>query len=141
MIMWSIQKMFDIAYKTAAERTWDTIYVMVDIHGTIVHNNYSGIAITPYPRAVEALKMLSDRKDIVLILFSSCYPQDYKIYFDLFSSFGINFKYFNENPSIQNTKTGCFDKKPYFSILLDDKAGFDPDMDWDTILEYYAQRG
>lgn len=139
--MHTLPRIFDIAYKTASERSWDTIYLMVDIHGTIVHNNYSGIAITPYPRAIEALKMLSDRKDIVLILFSSCYPHEYHVYFDMFSCYGIKFKYFNENPVIPNTKTGCFDKKPYFSILLDDKAGFDPDVDWETILEYFAQRG
>ena len=47
---------------------------------------------------------------------------------------------FNFNPTIENTQTGCFDDKFYFSILLDDKAGFDPDTDWKLIYEYLKRK-
>jgi hypothetical protein len=33
-----------------------------------------------------------------------------------------------------------FTKKPYFSVLLDNKAGFDPAHDWDTISAFLKMR-
>jgi hypothetical protein len=139
--MLGIKKLFENAYKTMTDRNWDTIYVMVDVHGTIMQNNYAGMAHSFYTCAIQALQLLSKRSDIVLVLYTSCYPDDIKTYVELFASHGINFKYANENPDVKNTKTGCFDTKAYFSILLDDKAGFDPYMDWETIIEYYNERG
>ena len=47
---------------------------------------------------------------------------------------------FNFNPAIENTKTSCFDDKFYFSVLLDDKAGFDPDTDWKLIYDYLKNK-
>ena len=136
--MLSITELFDRAYGTARERNWGTIYVMVDIHGTILRNNYGGISYESYPRSMEGLKALYDRRDVVLILYSSCYEVDYGKYVGYFGSYGIHVRYFNENPEISNTLTGCFDRKPYSSVLLDDKAGFDPDRDWDEIICYFG---
>lgn len=52
----------------------------------------------------------------------------------------INFKYVNENPEVSDTKGsfGCYDKKPYFSSYWDDKAGFDPEIDWKPIYDYFT---
>jgi len=36
----------------------------------------------------------------------------------------------NENPEVLNLKYGCYDKKPYFNVVFEDKAGFDPMTDW-----------
>ena len=43
-------------------------------------------------------------------------------------------KYFNENPEIPSTATGDFSMKPYFNVLLDDKAGHRP-KDWQVVVD------
>ena len=47
----------------------------------------------------------------------------------------IIYKYFARR-STPITIVQCFEKKFYFNILLDDKAGFDPETDWSVIKEY-----
>lgn len=44
-----------------------------------------------------------------------------------------NVAYFNVNLDCQNTLTGDFTRKFYYDILLDDKAGFEPEKDWKEI--------
>jgi hypothetical protein len=48
-------------------------------------------------------------------------------------SYNIHIKYVNENPLEKDTEYASFVKKPYFSIVLDDKAGFDPNHDWNEL--------
>jgi hypothetical protein len=79
--------------------------------------------------------MLHKRSDTVLILWTSSYEK----YVDsvrkkLQDNYGIKFDYFNENPECINTKTGCFDNKFYYNVLIDDKAGFNPESDWLEII-------
>jgi hypothetical protein len=42
----------------------------------------------------------------------------------------INIDYINSNPDVVNTEYGDFSRKPYFNIIIDDKAGFEPETDW-----------
>jgi hypothetical protein len=114
------------AYQTAQERNWDTIYVLIDVHNTIAESNYKDSEVKFYPNAVESLKQLSNYPEVVLILWTCCYFDDGQRLVSRLKSLGINFQYINHTP-VKNTLTGCFDKKPYFSVLFDDKAGFDPD--------------
>lgn len=51
---------------------------------------------------------------------------------DFLRSRGISVHYANENPEVGNTATGNFDRKFYFSVVVDDKAGFDP-SEWEDI--------
>jgi hypothetical protein len=76
-----------------------------------------------------------------LILWSSCHPEEYSAIIGFLEQHGIAVDYFNENPEIENTPSGNFEKKFYFSILLDDKAGFDPETDWDEILTLLSETG
>jgi len=46
---------------------------------------------------------------------------------------GVYPNFFNHNPHAKDTPRSCFDKKPYFNILLDDRAGFEPETDWQAI--------
>jgi hypothetical protein len=119
-------------------RKFDKLYWAIDIHGTIMPPDYEkihkGDNFNYYPNAKEVLQFLSDRKDVFkLILFSCSHKKELDIYLKQFELDGIKFDYINENPECQNTKLGNFDKKFYFSILLDDKAGFDGNEDWETI--------
>jgi hypothetical protein len=42
--------------------------------------------------------------------------------------------------SIKNSEFQDFVDKPYFNVLLDDKAGFDPDRDWVELLNYFKEK-
>jgi hypothetical protein len=53
----------------------------------------------------------------------------------MFKEHGIMPQYFNENTAVENTATGNFSSKFYFSVLLDDKAGFNPETDWVLVKE------
>jgi len=123
------------AYQNAVDRKWDTLYVMVDIHGTISESNYRDCESPFYPQAIIALQYLSSLPEVFLALYSCGYDSDLDIYKKKLRALGIHFKTANYTP-VENTKTGCFDKKPYFNVLIDDKAGFDP-KDWDKVAECF----
>jgi hypothetical protein len=133
----SIERMF-LANKA---RNYPKYYLAVDLHDTILLSNYKkGELGVPFPMAIKTLKALYERKEVCLILFTSCYEEDYEFIKNHLDLFGINFHYINENPECENTETGNFDKKFYYSLLLDDKAGFDPKTDWDIVYEKFYRR-
>lgn len=133
----SILKAFETAIRKKKERNWDVIYVMVDIHDTIFKGTYSEVEEYEYlGKAKECLQCMSSRKDIVLILWSSIYCKDAVHYLDKFEQDGIFFKHFNANDAEKSTELACFAYKPYFSVGLDDKFGFEPEKDWEEILNY-----
>ena len=135
MIVDSIKKEFDKAKK----RFWTQIYAMIDIHETVVKPNYD-VNNTPtecYDHAISVLKAIQDRGDIVLIMWTCSHKPETDFYLKWFKEkHGIDFKYVNENPEVTNGSYGCFDKKPYTNILLDDKAGFNPETEWILIDEF-----
>ena len=120
-------------------RHWDKTYWMFDIHGTILKPNYQ-YGNTPkdfYPMALETLQLISKLPDICMILYTCSHPHEIDEYLELFKENDIHFQYVNENPEIPTDKNGYgnYDKKPYMNVLFEDKAGFDPEMDW---AEVYA---
>lgn len=136
-IVWWIDKMF----KHATKHKWYHTYWFIDLHGVISKPDYRKISkeINYYPYTKETLQYISEKRpDIVLILFTSSHPDEIEVYMDILKKDGIHFKYVNENPEINdsNGSFGCYDKKPYYNVLLDDKAGFDPNSDWKEILNY-----
>ena len=122
-------------------RKWDTIYWAIDVYGTISKPNYIQSAIDYYPMAKETLKILSDEPINKLILYTCSYDNDSFVMLDVFEQDGIHFDFINSNPDVDNTYCGDFTKKPYFNILLDDKAGFDPHCDWIKIFKRYNNNG
>ena len=128
-----IEDAIERAYKTLDERNWDKIFVGLDLHGTVMDSNYKDANGSLLKVALEPLQKISNLPEVSIILFSCCYEKDYETYLKLFHDNGINVDYFNENPAVENTRAGCFDKKFYYSILLDDKAGFNPDKDWNVV--------
>lgn len=75
----------------------------------------------------------------ILILYASSHPNEIEKYISDLKAHNIIFNYVNENPEIDNTKGsfGHYDKKPYFNVLFDDKAGFDPINDWEFLYNYF----
>lgn len=125
---------FKNAFIKAKERNWDVIYIAIDIHDTIIKANYKPKEIPTefYPFAIECLRKLTSRKDIKLILYTCSHPHEIDQYLQMFEANDIHFDFVNENSDVVTDLNGYgnYDKKPYFSALFDDKAGFNPERDW-----------
>ena len=128
------------AYSTAKARDWNKLYWAVDLHSTCLIPNYEkGIPTQFYLGAKETLKTMSERSDIVLIMYTCSHPGEIEEYLNMFSLFGINFKYVNINPEVPDNAYGYFKDKFYFNVLLDDKAGFNPNEDWQVIRKFLEE--
>lgn len=135
----NIIKAFDAAFYRAKENNWDYIVVLVDIHDTIFKATYSKEENYEYiGKAKDALQVMSARKDIKIILWSSTFS---KIQYILrLDKDNIIVDAFNRNiDGIENTEIACFDEKPYFNVGIDNAFGFDPERDWDDIYNYLSQ--
>ena len=130
----NLKKAFDAAFTRMREKNWEKIYVAVDIHDTILRACYDDEEMYDYfPFAKDALRTISLRKDICLILWSSCHREKLMEYSSHFLDDGIRFDYINENPEVDNTHLQNFDEKLYMNVGLDDKFGFDAETDWEVI--------
>ena len=142
--MSSIIKAIEKAFFIKEKRNWDTIYWAIDIHDTIVKSNYEvgNIPKDYYENAVEVLQLLTNRKDIKLILYTCSHPHEVEKYHEFFAENNIKFDFVNQNPNVLTDLQGYgnYEDKPYFNVLLDDKAGFNPDEDWKLIIEYFKNK-
>lgn len=131
-----ISKAIERAFEMKRSRNYDTIYWAIDLHGTCLKSNYTnGEYEFINQTTIDALQRISDREDSKIILWSGCYPEEQQKIIKFFHDNMINVDFFNENPLEKSTATGDFSKKFYFSILIDDKAGFDPNVDWRNVIE------
>ena len=138
-----IKKMFAHSF----EKEWYETYWAFDIHGTILIPTFRKDSYDSdfYPYAKEVLQLLTKRKDIVLIISTSSYPKEIEHYQKVFKENDIHFEYVNENPDIDSSKGnfGYYENKFYFNVLFEDKAGFDPEVEWELIydlLKKYEER-
>jgi len=134
---------FKNANKRKHDRGWDTLYILLDIHGTVMKNNWDGIAHEFYPLAIETLQEISKDPTYKIIMWTCSKEEDRKVYKKLLEDRGINIYAVNENPDTEGTLDwGDYSQKLYCNVLLDDKAGFDPDKEWQEILDYltYEER-
>jgi hypothetical protein len=116
---------------------WKKTYWAFDVHGTILKPTFrKGAASTEfYPYAKEVLQFLSLQPGIVMILHTCSYPEEIDDYIEYFESQGIYFDYINENPEIGDGGYGYYDRKFYFNVLFEDKAGFDPVTEWKEVYD------
>lgn len=135
----SIADAFEKAFQRKLEKGWEKIYVVVDIHDTILRACYDKAEAYDYfPFAKEALQIMSYRDDICLILWSGSTIEILEKYSSRFAEDGIRFEYINENPEVSNSTFQNFDKKLYFNVGIDDRFGFDPESDWEQVIEALA---
>ncbi len=143
MISRAIEKFF----RDKEKRGWDKGYFVFDIHGTILKPNYT-YGSTPsdfYPMAMETLRLISKLDDVVMILYTCSHPHEIDEYLQLFDGCQIYFKYVNKNPEVKTDMKGYgnYDTKPYMNVLFEDKAGFNPETDWqevyDLLIEHYGE--
>ena len=129
MVDW-IDKMF----KHARLKQWYETFWAFDIHGTVLIPTFrkSSMDSEFYPWAKETLQLISKRKDIIMIMYTSSYPEEIEHYQKLLKKNNIHFDYINENPDVTSNlgNFGDYDKKFYFNVLMEDKAGFDPETEW-----------
>jgi DNA segregation ATPase FtsK/SpoIIIE-like protein len=136
--MKTITKLFNEAWKKKEERGWQQIYIMVDLHGVVFNSNYraSNELRFAHLNTMPCLSYLSNQRDVVLILWTSSHETEIQNVLKWLGLWGIQFKYVNENPLEKDTEYASFAKKPYFNIVLDDKAGFDSSHDWSELLQW-----
>jgi len=127
----SIQKGISRAYNVAMERGHEMIFWCIDLHGTVLESNYSSDSFTflNANETVPALQAISALPETRIILWSGITDADRDQVVKLFTDNGIRVDWVNENPAVPSSGTGNFEQKFYFSILVDDKAGFCP-TDW-----------
>jgi len=135
MILDAITRMFDRAF----EKEWYETYWAFDLHGTIVKPTYNSKGDTEYyPYALDVLRILTKRPDIKLILWTSSFPEEIKDFLKEFELDKIHFDAVNENPGISSKagNFGYYEQKFYFNVLFDDKAGFNPNVEWKQVYDY-----
>jgi len=135
-----IKKMFNHAEK----KEWYMVYFTFDLHGTISKPDYRRTIkeVKYYPYAKETLQLLSERKDITTILWTSSYPNEIEIYNKQLKKDNINFDFIGDNPDITNEKGafGYYEKKHYFNALFEDKSGFNPERDWKFLYDFFKNQ-
>jgi hypothetical protein len=128
-------------YEQKNVRGWKTLFWCIDLHDVIIEGTYSkfneGRKLAPYAgRVLRFLTGEADglrREDSGLILWTSSHEEPVADILKWLESEGIKFDYVNENPECPNTELCDFERKFYFNILLDDKAGFNWKTDWAEI--------
>lgn len=127
-----IKKVFEEKEKLG----YDKVYIAVDIHNTIFKPSWDKEETYEYlGKAKEVLQVLTKRTDVVLIIWSASYPSKILKYKEKFGEDGIVFDYTNCNLDVKSGKISCFEIKPYYDILIDNKAGFDWN-EWEEILKW-----
>ena len=122
------------AFRTMRDRGWDKIYWLVDVHDVILEPDYEQDSVggALFPNAVKVLQRLSNRKDVCLILWTCSHRHVADKMLTMFSEDDINFQYVNENPEVEGA-LGDYSVKLYANVILDDKAGFEGDKDWQLV--------
>lgn len=117
------------------------IYIMVDVHNTILKPTFDKKETFEYfPYAKETLKLLSEKENIKLIMWTSSYDEKIQMYLKHFEENGIIFNFVNENKEYGNVSFACFDTKFYYDIGIDDKFGFDAEHDWKEIYTFLTKK-
>jgi len=124
-------------------KEWYETYWLIDMHRTIIKPTYdlNDKSIHYYPFALETMQLLTKRDDIITIMWTSSYPQEIEEYVRQLAKDEIVFDKINENLDISsnNGNFGYYEKKFYFNVLIDDKAAFNPEKDWEPIYNLFKE--
>jgi len=126
----SFQKKYDNGWEEFPRMFW-----AIDLHGVILKSTYrEAFGEQDLNKdCIDVLRWLSNHSNMSIILFTASNQSYIDEVMTFFKKLGIRFDHVNTNPEIQ-TKGFCnVDKKFYFDILIDDKAGFEIDSDWSLV--------
>lgn len=127
---------FEKAFSDKDKNNWNKIYVLVDVHDTIMQGTHKNEDYLWYPQALDVLKEMSDMDDICLILWTGSHKETINKIVSKLKDKGILFDYINENPEVGDTNFYCSSGKLYFNVGIDDRFGFDVEKDWGAIKQY-----
>ena len=134
----NIIKAIDKAIEKRKERGYDYLYWCIDIHGVILEPTYklNNDGANFYEMGIKTLKLISSFPVNKIILWSSSHETPFNKVVEDLKNLGVRVDYVNECPS---TALCDFSKKFYVDLILDDKAGFDPDNDWEIIYNFLKE--
>ena len=125
------------AYAMKNVRRWQRIYWSIDLHDVIIEGKYNkfnnGRELAPF--CAEVFQILRSHDENCTILWTSSHGGPIIDMRSWLSARGVTFDYINANPECADNELCAFDRKFYFNILLDDKAGFDWRTDWKDIYD------
>lgn len=134
-----IFRVLEDSLKAATAKGFDHIVVAVDLHNTIIDselfNSTEGDLTTKintaiYTDCLRPLRIMSTLSTYKLMMFSGTEDSILREIIEILASHHrIKFDFINEYAGDNNTKSQSFSKKPYYSMILDDKAGF-TEADW-----------
>ncbi len=111
------------------------LFWAIDLHDVIIPGTYTrnndGKEFFPY--AKEALQLISKDPRMSIILWTSSHKQPIDEVIKWLNGYDIHINHINSNPECESNDLCCFDQKFYFDILLDDKAGFDAETEWEGV--------
>ena len=133
------------AFRNAEERAdqkgWDTLYLLLDIHSTVMVPNWEGKSKDFYPLCIEALQLISKDPVYKIIMWTCSKEEDRLHYKKLLEDRGIEIYSINSNPDTEGVLNwGDYSQKLYCNVLLDDKAGFDASTEWKEILNHFKTK-
>lgn len=123
------------ALRKKEERGHPFLFWAIDLHGTLIPSSYNDKNIMHlYPGAEKCLRLINLTPRHKIILYTCTYEDKTLEIVEWLRSLDIHIDYINENPECKNTDMSDFSKKFYFDVLIDDKAGFEPESDWDYLV-------
>ena len=136
----NIIKSIETAMRKKKERGYDYLYWCIDVHGVILESTYdlNNSGAKTFKHALNTLRLISGDPSNKIILWTSSYDKPVADVVKYLTGNKIRIDYVNENPEYLKNEICDFTKKFYFDILLDDKAGFEPELDWLAIANYVA---
>lgn len=93
---------------------YETLYIAFDFDNTIFDFHKKGFS---FPKVENILRKAKEEGFKLILFTSEDNPEELKKKSDYCEKLGFKPDYINENPEVLNTK------KPYYNLLLDDRAG------------------
>ena len=137
-----IIKAIQIAMKKKEERKHQYLYWCIDIHGVLLSNTYTidNKGAKYLSISTTCMREISEDPSNKIILWSSSHNSSIINVKNDLLGLGVRVDFINCNPDCPSTNICNFDEKFYFDILLDDKAGFEPQVDWCPIYHFLRNK-
>lgn len=136
-----VEYAFEKAWERYQEKGWDSLYVLVDVHGVLMESDYTKPSSRIYPQCIEPMRRMSSDPRFKLIMWTCSRKEDIEKYLKMFEVLDIKFNWVNQNPEVQHVEAlGDYTNKLYANVILDDKAGFMP-IHWYDINAFLNRKG
>jgi hypothetical protein len=127
----AVKRSFEKKY-AGGWKKYPRMYWAIDLHGVILKSTYKKNfgAQELNEDCLDVLKWLTDKENMVPILFTASNNEYIDKVLLWLNTIGIKFEHVNSNPEVTSNNFCIVEGKFYFDILIDDKGGFEMDSDW-----------